>query len=195
MIENLRENVFENNNTVCLFGAIDEEMTQRVLKQLLSLHFKFKEECTANPTVVVLINSPGGIVTGGLAILDTLKSLNCRIVTVCIGQAASMAATLLSCGTKGYRYALENSEIMIHQPLGGTQGQATDIEIHCAHMLQIKRKLNGILAENTGKTAKQISLDSERDFYMSAKEALGYGLVDKVLMNGFCEVYNEVPYK
>ena len=190
----LDEKIFENN-TITLFGPIDDETTKITLKQILALQFKFREECIANPTVVVFINSPGGVVTGGMAIYDALKAMKCKVITVCIGLSASMGAMLLSAGTKGYRFALANSEIMIHQPLGGTQGQATDIEIQAAHIAKTKRKLNEILAQNTGQSLEQIGIDTERDFYMSPIEAQKYGLIDKILIDNFSEVYDEISYK
>lgn len=194
MIEaKIDEKIFDNN-IVTLFGVIDDEMTERVLKQLLALQIKFREECIVNPTVIVLINSPGGIVTGGMAMHDVLKAMKCKVITVCVGLAASMGATLLATGTKGYRYALGNSEIMIHQPLGGTSGQATDIELAATHIVKIKRKLNEILSKTTGQTLKQVGKDTERDFYMSPIEAKKYGLIDKII-DDFSEVYNEISYK
>lgn len=193
MIEAKADEKIFANNTITLFGEIDEGMTEKVLKQLLTLQFKFREECTVDPTVVVFIHSPGGIVTGGMAIYDALKALKCRVVCVCMGRAASLSAILLSAGDPGYRYALENAEIMIHQPLGGAQGQATDIEIRCAQMLKIKKKLNEILAQNTGQAIEQIESDTERDLYMSAAQAKEYGLIDKVL-DDFSEVYGEISY-
>ena len=183
------EEKFLENNTVCVFGVIDDEMSKKVCKQLLFLQFKFKEECSINSKVVVLINSPGGSVTAGLAIHDCLTSLGCDIITICLGQASSMGALLLSAGTK--RYALTNSEIMIHQVLGGAQGQASDIVIHCEHIVKTKKRLNQILAKNTKKTEEQIKLDTERDYYMSPLEAKEYGIIDNIL-NSFYEVYYEI---
>lgn len=194
MIESKTDEKIFDNNIITLFGVIDDETTARVLKQLLALQLKFREECVMNPVVIVLINSPGGVVTGGMAIHDVLKAMKCKVVTVCVGLAASMGATLLATGTKGYRFAMENSEIMIHQPLGGTQGQATDIEITAKHIVKIKRRLNEILSENTGQTLKQIEKATERDFYMSPTEAQKYGLIDKII-DDFSEVYNEISFK
>lgn len=188
--EKINDKMLENNS-ITLFGVIDEEMTKKVLKQLLSLRFKFREECVVNPTIVVFINSPGGVVSAGMAIYDALKAMKCTVITVCLGLAASMGATLLSAGTKGYRFALKNSEIMIHQPLGGTQGQATDIELAAARIVKIKKSLNEILAQNTGQTLETIYKDTERDFYMTSKEAMEYGLIDRIL-DSFSEVYNEL---
>jgi ATP-dependent Clp protease protease subunit len=127
------------------------------------------------------INSPGGSVTAGLAIYDTMKYLKCEVSTICMGMAASMGAFLLSSGAKGKRFALANSEVLIHQPLGGAQGQATEIKIAADHILRTREKLNRILAENTGKALEIIEKDTEREFFMSAQEAMDYGLVDKIL--------------
>ena len=130
--------------------------------------------------ISLYINSPGGSVSAGLAIYDTMNYVKCDVSTICIGMAASMGAFLLSSGAKGKRYALPNSEIMIHQPLGGAQGQASDIKIAAEHILRTKRKLNEILAANTGKPVEQLERDTDRDNYLSADEALAYGLIDKV---------------
>ena len=127
------------------------------------------------------INSPGGSVTAGMAIYDTMNFIKCDVSTVCIGMAASMGAFLLSAGTKGKRFALPNSEIMIHQPLGGAKGQATDIKIQAELILRTRDKLNSILSKNTGKSIEEISRDTERDNYMTADQALAYGLIDKVI--------------
>lgn len=194
MIETKLDEKLLEYNTITLLGPINDETTKRTLKQLLALQLKFREECIVNPCVIVFINSPGGIVSGGLAILDALKAMKCKVITVCIGLAASMGATLLSAGTKGYRFALANSEIMIHQPLGETQGQATDIEIQATRIAKIKRRLNEILAQQTDRTLEQIRIDTERDFYLSPIEARQYGLIDKVL-NHFSEVFDEISYK
>ncbi len=131
--------------------------------------------------ISLYINSPGGSVTAGMAIYDTIKFIKSEVCTICIGMAASMGAFLLSSGTKGKRYSLPNSEIMIHQPLGGAQGQATEIKIAAEHILKTRQKLNDILALNTGKDKKIIEVDTERDFFMTAQEALDYGLIDKIL--------------
>ena len=130
--------------------------------------------------ISLYINSPGGSVTAGLAIYDTMQYIKCDVSTICMGMAASMGAFLLSSGAKGKRYALPNSEIMIHQPSGGAQGQATEIDIVAKHILRTREKLNKILAENTGKPIEQIARDTERDNFLSAEEALEYGLVDKI---------------
>ena len=130
--------------------------------------------------ISLYINSPGGSVSAGLAIYDTMQYIKCDVSTICMGMAASMGAFLLSSGAKGKRFALPNSEIMIHQPLGGAQGQASDIKIAAEHILRTREKLNKILAENTGKPIEQIALDTERDNWLSAQEAMDYGIVDKV---------------
>lgn len=132
--------------------------------------------------LTLLINSPGGVVTDGLAIYDTINSLRCDVRTICVGMAASMGAFLLSSGTRGMRMALPNSEILIHQPLGGAQGQASDIILAARHMEKTRGVLNEILAMNTGKPVKKIAADTDRDYVMTAKEAVGYGLIDKVLV-------------
>ena len=130
------------------------------------------------------INSPGGVITSGFGIIDTMNYIKPDIATICVGQAASMAAMILSSGTKGKRSALENSRIMIHQPLGGVQGQATDIEIHTKEILFLKDRLNNILANNTGQTVKSIEKDTNRDNFMSAKQAIKYGLIDEIVNKG-----------
>ena len=131
--------------------------------------------------VLVYINSPGGSVTAGMAIYDTMQYLKCDVSTICVGMAASMGAFLLAAGTKGKRLALPNSEIMIHQPLGGTQGQASDIAIHAEQILKLKKKINEILAERTGNPLEKIERDTDRDFFMSAEEAKKYGIIDDVI--------------
>ena len=127
------------------------------------------------------VNSPGGVITSGMGILDTMDYIKPDISTICVGQAASMAAVILSAGARGKRFALENSRIMIHQPLGGVQGQATDIEIHTKEILFLKERLNNILSQNTGKTAKTIEKDTNRDNFMSSKEAVQYGIIDQIV--------------
>ena len=149
-----------------------------VVAQLL-----FLEAEDPNKDISLYINSPGGSVTAGMAIYDTMKYIKCDVSTICLGMAASMGAFLLSGGTKGKRMALPNSEIMIHQPSGGAQGQATEIKIVAEQILKTKRKLNEILAANTGKPLEQIEIDTERDNYMSAEEAKAYGLIDNVITN------------
>ncbi len=162
---------------IFLSGPIDDNVANTVVAQLLYLEGK-------DPTkdICLYINSPGGSVSAGLAIYDTMNYIKCDVSTICIGMAASMGAFLLSSGTKGKRYALPNSEIMIHQPLGGAQGQASDIKIHAEHILRTKAKLNRILSENSGNDLATIERDTDRDNYMSAEEARAYGLIDKVFV-------------
>lgn len=159
---------------------LGEEVTDAsasvIVAQLL-----FLESQDPDKDIFLYINSPGGSVTAGMAIYDTMNYIKCDVSTICVGLAASMGAFLLSSGAKGKRIALPNSEIMIHQPLGGAQGQATDVEIHAKWLLKTKEKLNGILSKNTGKPLEEIIHDTERDNFMSAQEALDYGLIDKVI--------------
>lgn len=163
---------------IMLSGEIDDATANTVVAQLIYLEAKDPDK-----DVCLYINSPGGSVTAGLAIYDTMNYIKCDVSTICIGMAASMGAFLLSSGKKGKRFALPNSEIMIHQPLGGAQGQASDIKIQADHILKIKDKLNRILSENTGKPIKQVEKDTDRDNYLSAEEALDYGLIDKIYYN------------
>ena len=160
---------------IMLSGEIDDATANTVVAQLLYLEGKDPDK-----DISIYINSPGGSVTAGLAIYDTMNYVKCDVSTICIGMAASMGAFLLSSGTKGKRFALPNSEIMIHQPLGGAQGQASDIKIQADHILKIKEKLNGILSKNTGKPVEQVEKDTDRDNYLSAEDALEYGLIDKI---------------
>ena len=155
---------------------IDERVASTVVAQLL-----FLEAEDPDKDVCIYINSPGGSVSAGMAIYDTMQYIKPEISTIAIGMAASMGAFLLQAGTKGKRYALPNAEIMIHQPLGGTQGQAEDIRIHAEHILSIRSKLNAIIAENTGRPVEEVAKDTDRDNYMSAEEAVKYGLIDKVI--------------
>lgn len=157
---------------------IDDYVANAVVAQLLFLQME-----DAKKDVHVYINSPGGSVTAGMAIYDTMNFLHCDVVTYCVGQAASMATVLLSAGTKGKRYALPNSRVMIHQPHGGAGGQTSDITIAANEILRWRKLLNEVLAKNTGKSVEQIEKDSDRDFFMSASEAVKYGLVDKVIEN------------
>ena len=161
---------------IFLGTAIDDDVSNLVVAQLL-----FLQSEDADKEISMYINSPGGVVTAGMAIYDTMQFLKCPITTYCIGQAASMGAVLLTAGTKGKRYALPNARIMIHQPLGGSQGQATDIEIQTKEILRMKKRLNEILAEHSGKPLKTIEKDTDRDFFMSAEEAVKYGLIDAVV--------------
>ena len=161
---------------IILSGEIDDLMASSITAQLLFLAAEDSEK-----DISLYINSPGGAVDAGLAILDTIEYIKCDVSTICVGISASMSAILLSSGKKGKRYALKNSRIMIHQPLGGAQGQASDIKIQAEEILKIKDKLNHILCEKTGKDLSKIENDTNRDFYLSATEALEYGLIDKIL--------------
>nr|WP_202970423.1 ATP-dependent Clp endopeptidase proteolytic subunit ClpP [Lebetimonas natsushimae] len=161
---------------IMLQGEINDHVASIIVAQLLFLEAENPEK-----DIYLYINSPGGVVTSGMAIYDTMNYIKPDVVTICMGQAASMGAFLLSSGAKGKRFALPHARIMIHQPLGGAQGQATDIEIHAKEILRMKKELNKILAENTGQSIRKIEKDTERDFFMSAEEAMKYGLVDKVL--------------
>lgn len=159
---------------------IDEEITQHTASIVVA-ELLFLEAQDPDKDINIYINSPGGEVAAGLAIYDTMRFIKPDISTICVGRAASMAAVLLSAGTKGKRYALPNAEIMIHQPLGGFQGQASDIKITADHILDLKERLNRMLAENTGQELSVIERDTDRDNYMTSAEAAAYGLVDKVI--------------
>lgn len=161
---------------IMLSGEVNDDTANLIVAQLL-----FLESEDPDKDIYLYINSPGGSITSGMAIYDTMQYIKCDVSTICIGMAASMGAFLLTCGAKGKRYALPNSEIMIHQPLGGFQGQATDFEIHAKRILKIKDSLNKILSETTGKPLETIKADVERDNFMSADEAKDYGLVDEVI--------------
>ncbi|EPH09616.1 ATP-dependent Clp endopeptidase, proteolytic subunit ClpP [Campylobacter ureolyticus] len=161
---------------IMLSGEINDDVASSIVSQLLFLEAEDPEK-----DIYLYINSPGGVVTSGLSIYDTMNYIRADVSTICIGQAASMGAFLLSCGAKDKRFALPNSRIMIHQPLGGAQGQATDIEIQANEILRIKKTLNEILAKNTNQSIKKIEKDTDRDFFMSAAEAKEYGIIDKVL--------------
>ena len=165
-----------NDRIIVLSDEVNDATASLVVAQML-----FLEGQDPDKDISLYINSPGGSVTAGMAIYDTMQYVKCDVSTICMGMAASMGAFLLSSGAKGKRFALPNSEIMIHQPLGGARGQATEIKIVADHILKTREKLNKILAENTGKSIEQIALDTERDNYLSAQEAMDYGLVDKVL--------------
>ena len=162
---------------IFLNGEIDDNVANLVIAQLIYLEGKNPDK-----DIFLYINSPGGSVSAGFAIYDTMQYIKCDVTTICVGLAASMGAFLLSSGTKGKRFALPNSEIMIHQPLGGAQGQASDIEIQARHIARIKMKINQILSENTGKSLKVIEKDTDRDNYMTADEAKEYGLVDQIFV-------------
>ena len=165
-----------NDRIIMLCDQVNDTTASLVIAQMLYLEGKDPDK-----DIYFYINSPGGSVSAGLAIYDTMNYIKCDVCTICMGMAASMGAFLLSSGAKGKRMALPNSEIMIHQPLGAAEGQATDILIHARHIEQTREKLNKILAENTGKPLETIKLDTERDNFMSAAEAAEYGLVDKVI--------------
>lgn len=160
---------------IFITGEITDETANIVVAQLIYLEAKNPDK-----DICLYINSPGGSVTAGLAILDTMRYIKCDVSTICVGYAASMGALLLSSGTKGKRFALPNSEVMIHQPLGGARGQATEIRIAAEHILKTKENLNRILSENSGQPIEKIMEDTERDNWLTAKEAVEYGLVDKI---------------
>lgn len=160
---------------VFLTGEIDDITADLIIAQLLHLEGKDPDK-----DISLYINSPGGSVTAGMGIYDTMNYIKCDVSTICVGMAASMGAFLLSSGEKGKRFALPNSEIMIHQPLGGAQGQASDIAIQAEHILKTKKKMNRILSENSGQPLEKIERDVDRDYYMSAEEAKKYGLIDKI---------------
>ncbi len=161
---------------IFLNGPVEDHMANLIIAQLL-----FLESEGPDKDIYVYINSPGGVVTAGLAIYDTMQYIRCDVSTLCVGQAASMGAHLLAAGTKGKRYALPNARVMIHQPLGGFQGQATDIEIHAKEILKLKDSLNQMMAKHTGQPLEKLAEDVERDYFLSAEEACAYGIVDKVL--------------
>ena len=163
---------------ILLSGEVNDHVASVICAQLLFLESEDPEK-----EIYMYINSPGGVVTAGMAIYDTMQYISAPVATLCMGQAASMGAFLLSAGEKGQRYSLPHSRILIHQPLGGAQGQATDIDIQAREILRLRKSLNSIMAENTGKTVEEIERDTDRDNFMSAAEAVEYGLIDKVLEN------------
>ena len=165
-----------NDRIIVLSDEVNDATASLVVAQLL-----FLESQDSEKDISFYINSPGGSVTAGMAIYDTMQYIKCDVSTICIGMAASMGAFLLAAGAKGKRYALPNSEIMIHQPLGGMQGQASDIKIHADRIIKMKEKLNTILAERTGQTLEKVTADTDRDNFLSAQEACEYGLIDKVI--------------
>ncbi len=167
-----------NDRIIVLSDEVNDATASLVVAQLL-----FLEGQDAEKDISLYINSPGGSVSAGFAIYDTMQYIKCDVSTICMGMAASMGAFLLSSGAKGKRFALPNSQIMIHQPLGGAQGQATEIEIVATQILKIRENLNNILAENTGRSIEDIKRDTERDNYMTAQEAMDYGLIDRVIKN------------
>ena len=160
---------------IILNGEINDDSSNIVVAQLLYL------DSLNNEDISIYINSPGGSITSGMAIYDTMNFVKSDVSTICIGMSASMAAFILTCGTKGKRYILPNSEVMIHQPLGGTQGQASDIKIATDRIIKLKHRINSILAKQTGQSLKKITSDTERDYFMNSNEALKYGLVDKII--------------
>lgn len=161
---------------IFLGGAIEDHMANLIIAQLLFLESEDPEK-----DVFLYINSPGGVVTAGVAIYDTIRYLRAPVSTICVGQAASMGALLLASGAAGKRFALPHARIMIHQPLGGFQGQASDISIHAQEILRLRDTLNGILAEHTGQTLERIAADTERDFFMGSSEAKNYGIIDDIV--------------
>ena len=161
---------------IFIVGPVEDHMANLVVAQLLYL-----ESENANKDIHLYINSPGGVVSAGLSIYDTMQFINCDVSTICVGQAASMGALLLAGGTKGKRFALPHSRIMVHQPSGGYQGQVTDIHIHAQEVLELKRRLNHIMAKHTGQDVERIERDLERDNFMSAEAAVEYGIIDTVL--------------
>ena len=163
------------NRIILLSGEINDDTANIIIAELLYLDSLNQND------IQLYINSPGGSITSGMAIYDTMNFIKSNVSTTCVGIAASMAAFLLSCGTRGKRYCLPNSEVMIHQPLGGVEGQATEIDIVAKRIINLRRKLNTILSKNTGKSLKQIEKDTDRDYYMSSTEALDYGIVDKII--------------
>jgi len=165
---------------IMMSGEVNDPVASSIVAQMLFLEAQDPEK-----DIYFYINSPGGVITSGLSIYDTMNYIKPEVVTICIGQAASMGAFLLSSGAKGKRYALPNARIMIHQPSGGAQGQSTDIQIHAREIQRLKDTLNEILAEQTGKTVKRVEKDTERDNFMSSQEAMEYGLIDKVLTKSF----------
>ncbi len=171
---------------IFLGGAVNDEVANLIIAQLL-----FLEAEDPKADITLYINSPGGVVTAGLAIYDTMQYIKPDVGTLCIGQAASMGALLLAAGAPGKRYSLPNSRILIHQPMGGFQGQATDIDIHAKEILKLRKRLNEIFVKHTGKTAKRIQADTERDYFMGAEEARKYGLIDTVITTREAESQEE----
>lgn len=164
---------------IFLGGPIDDDVANIIIAQLI-----FLENTDAKKDIKLYINSPGGSVTAGMAIYDTMQFVKPHVFTICLGMAASMAAVLLAAGEKGKRLILPNGEVMIHQVMGGAQGQASDIEINARHILRTKERLNAILAKHTGQPVKKVEKDADRDYYMSAEEALEYGIIDQIVGKG-----------
>ena len=178
------EGFFLKKNIIFIWDEITDELARRIVLAITYLDITLREERKLGEEysdIIILICSPGGSITAGMAIYDAINNAECDVQTICYGLAASMGAFLLSSGTKGKRFAMPNSKIMIHQPLGGAQGQATDIEIVAKEILRTREKLNKILSMNTGKTMEEISTATERDNYLTAEEALEFGLIDKIL--------------
>ncbi len=165
-----------NDRIIFLADEVNDTTASLVVAQLLYLESKDPDK-----DICLYINSPGGSISAGMAIYDTMNYIKCDVSTICIGMAASMGAFLLSSGAKGKRFALPNSEIMIHQPLGGMKGQASDIQIHAEHILRIKEKMNRILSQQTGKSYEQVVMDTDRDNFLTAQQALEYGLIDRIV--------------
>ncbi len=172
---------------IMLSGEIDNYMSSIIVSQLL-----FLESDNPEKEIFLYINSPGGTITSGLAIYDTMQYIKCDVSTICVGEAASMAAILLASGAKGKRYALPHSRIMIHQPIGGVTGQATEIDIHAREILKLRKEINKILAQHTNKRVSTIEKDTERDYFMSATEAMKYGIIDKVITKREEDAKNEI---
>jgi ATP-dependent Clp protease protease subunit len=168
-----------DHNLIFLTGEIDEEMAENIIAQLLYL-----ESLDNKDDIRILINSPGGLVTAGLAIYDAIQCISCNISTICIGQAASMAAVLLAAGTAGKRTAFPAARMMIHQPLGGAEGQASDVEIRAKEIGRVKRHLNQIMVNHTGQSMEVIERDTDRDFFLNAEESVEYGLIDRIMRPG-----------
>lgn len=166
--------LFAQNRLVFITEPITDQVAAEIIKQLLYL------SCVSNEDITMIINSPGGSVTAGLAIFDTMQGLNCDIATVCLGLAASMGAFLLSAGTRGKRFAMPNSEVMIHQVMGSASGQTADVQIAAQHMIRTKDRLNRLLSDFTGQSLKRIRQDTDRDYFMTAQEAVAYGIVDHI---------------
>lgn len=170
-------------NTINLFGEINNAMAERTIAQLQYLDYKFKLNATPleERVITIQINSPGGVITDGLAIIDTMHFIEAKIMTIAIGQAASMAAVILAAGTKGMRAATKNSEVLLHQPLGGASGQASDVIIAARHIERMRGNINAMLASFTGRSIEEIARDTDRDNILSASEALNYGIIDFVI--------------
>jgi ATP-dependent Clp protease protease subunit len=164
------------DRVIFLTGEINDDVADIIIAQLFYL-----ESADSKKDIYLYINSPGGVVTAGLAIYDTMQYISCDVATICLGQAASMGAVLLAAGTGGKRMAMPNARVMIHQPLGGAQGQASDVEIQAKEMVRMKRRLNEILVEHTGQSMEVIAKDTDRDFFLTAEDAVEYGLIDKVI--------------